>query len=190
MSHAVFGGCESAQLCPTLCNPMDCSLLGSTVHGILQARIRVGISSSRGSFWPRDQTCVSCIGRQILSYWGTWEVLFRMYFYLKKKIHYLSEIEIELSDLYYIWRPYPCHPESQGTKGRSQQDTPHWPVGEEKLTTPWVVGEIQEKWWAQCWGTGRISVVKKSIKDFPGGPMTKTPRSQCRGPGFDPWLEN
>ena len=43
--------------------PMDCSLPGSSVHGILQARILewVAISSSRGSSWPRDQTCVSCI---------------------------------------------------------------------------------------------------------------------------------
>ena len=40
------------QLCTTLCNPMDCSLPGSSVHGIFQARILewVGISSSRGIF--------------------------------------------------------------------------------------------------------------------------------------------
>ena len=40
-----------AQLCPTLCNPMDCSLPGSSVHGILQARILgwVAIPFSRGS---------------------------------------------------------------------------------------------------------------------------------------------
>ena len=61
-----------------LCDPMDCSQLGSSVHGILQARIleSVTISSSRGSSWPRDQTqvsCVSYIGRQILYYWATWE---------------------------------------------------------------------------------------------------------------------
>ena len=45
-----------AQSCPTLCNPMDCSLQGSSVHGISQAGIVewVAISSSRGSFWPRD----------------------------------------------------------------------------------------------------------------------------------------
>ena len=44
------------QSCPTLCNPMDCSLLDSTVHGILQARILewVAISSFRGSSQPRD----------------------------------------------------------------------------------------------------------------------------------------
>ena len=42
---------EVAQLCLTLCNPMDCSLPGSSVHGILQARIPewVAISFSRGS---------------------------------------------------------------------------------------------------------------------------------------------
>ena len=44
------------QSCPTLCNPIDCSPPGSSVHGILQARIleRVTISSSRGSSRPED----------------------------------------------------------------------------------------------------------------------------------------
>ena len=60
-----------AQLCPALCEPMDCSPPGSSVRGIFQARILewVAISSSRGSFPPRDQTpifWVSCIGRWIL----------------------------------------------------------------------------------------------------------------------------
>ena len=60
-----------AQLCLTLCDPMDCNSPGSPVLGIFQARIleQVAISSSRGSSWPRDWThasCVSCIGRQIL----------------------------------------------------------------------------------------------------------------------------
>ena len=51
-----------AQLCPALCDPMDCSPPGSSVHGTLQARISelVAFSSSRGSSRPRDQTCVSC----------------------------------------------------------------------------------------------------------------------------------
>ena len=49
-------------------NPMDCSPPGSSVHGILQGRILkwVAIPFSRGSSWPRDQTYVSCTGRQIL----------------------------------------------------------------------------------------------------------------------------
>ena len=55
--------CLYAQLCLTLCDPMDCSPQGSSVHEILQARILewVAIFSSRGSFLPRDRTCVSCI---------------------------------------------------------------------------------------------------------------------------------
>ena len=46
----------AAQLCPTPCNPMDYSLLGSSLHGILQTRILewVAIPFSRGSFQPRD----------------------------------------------------------------------------------------------------------------------------------------
>ena len=62
-----------AQSCLTLCNPVDCSPPGSSVRGILQARMLqwVAIFSLRGSSWPRYQTCVSCIGRQILYCWTT-----------------------------------------------------------------------------------------------------------------------
>ena len=48
---------KSLQSCPALYAPVDCHLPGSSVHGILQAKIleRVAMSSSRGSFWPRDR---------------------------------------------------------------------------------------------------------------------------------------
>ena len=54
---------EVAQSCPTLCDPMDCSLQRSSVHGIFQARVPewVAISFSRGSSQPRDRTWVSRI---------------------------------------------------------------------------------------------------------------------------------
>ena len=54
---------------PTLYDPMDCSQPGSSIHGILQARILewVAISFSRGSSRPRDRTLVSCIAGRILS---------------------------------------------------------------------------------------------------------------------------
>ena len=53
-----FGEGEVAQPCPTLCDPMDCNLLGFSIHGILQARILewIAISFSRGSSRPRDRT--------------------------------------------------------------------------------------------------------------------------------------
>ena len=65
-----------AQLCPTLCKPMDCGLSGS-VHGILQVRILewVAIPFSRGSSWPRDWTWVSCIAGRFLTIWATRETL-------------------------------------------------------------------------------------------------------------------
>ena len=66
------------QLCPTLCNSMDCSPQGFFVYGIFQPRLlqEVAISYFRGFAWPRDWThvsCVSCIGRQILYHCTTWE---------------------------------------------------------------------------------------------------------------------
>ena len=69
-----------AQLCLTFCNAMDCSLPGSSVHGMLQAKILewVAISSSRGSSSLRDRTCifcVSCTGRWILYHCATREAL-------------------------------------------------------------------------------------------------------------------
>ena len=59
------------QLCSTLCDPVDCSLLGFSVHGILQARILewVAMPSSKGSSQPRNQafiSYVSCISRHVL----------------------------------------------------------------------------------------------------------------------------
>ena len=64
-----------AQLRLTLCDPMDCRSPGSSVLGILQARILewAATSFSRGSFRLRDQTCISSTGRWILYHWGTRE---------------------------------------------------------------------------------------------------------------------
>ena len=66
---------EVAQPCPTLCNPMDCSLPGSSIHGIFQARVLewVAISCSRGSSWPRDRTQVSHIVGRHFTVWATRE---------------------------------------------------------------------------------------------------------------------
>ena len=72
---------KSPQTCPTLCDPMDYSLPGSSVQGILQARILdwVAISSYRGSSQPRDQThisYVSCIGRRVLLGRVKWKTIY------------------------------------------------------------------------------------------------------------------
>ena len=53
---------RSLQSCLTLCETVDHSPPGSSVHGVLQARMLewVGMTSSRGSSWPRDGTRISC----------------------------------------------------------------------------------------------------------------------------------
>ena len=70
--------CSVAQSCPALCNPIDCSPPGSSVHRIFQSRILewVVMASSRGSSRPRDRThvsCISCISRWVLYHWATQE---------------------------------------------------------------------------------------------------------------------
>ena len=73
------------QACATFWDPMDCSLPGSSVHGILRARILVwvAISFSRGSSQPRDRTWVSCIVGRFFTIWATKESLIYIpYIYL------------------------------------------------------------------------------------------------------------
>ena len=63
---------EVAQSCLILCEPIDYSLPGFSVHGIFQARVLewVAISFSRVSSWPRDQTQISCIAGRCFTLWA------------------------------------------------------------------------------------------------------------------------
>ena len=67
--------CLVTQSCPTLCDPMDCSPPGSSVHGILYAKILewVVMPSSRGSSQLRDRTQVSHIAGEFFTDWATTE---------------------------------------------------------------------------------------------------------------------
>ena len=60
---------------PTLCDPMDCSLPDSSIHGIFHARILewVAISFLRESPWPRNPTRVSCVAGRCFTIWATRE---------------------------------------------------------------------------------------------------------------------
>ena len=66
---------EVTQSCPTLCDPVDCSLPGSSIHGLFKARVLEGvvISFSRGSAWFRDRTRVSHIAGRCFTFWATRE---------------------------------------------------------------------------------------------------------------------
>ena len=75
-SHVLSHLVVSESLWPHRLQPAQVPL----VHGIFQARILewVAISSSRGSSCPRDQACVSCVGRQTFHHWATWEATWIM----------------------------------------------------------------------------------------------------------------
>ena len=66
---------KSLQSCPTLCNPMDYSLPGSSVHGFSKQEYCCGLPCppSRGSSQPRDRTWVSCIAGRFFTIWATRE---------------------------------------------------------------------------------------------------------------------
>ena len=75
--------CACAQVCLTLCDPMDCSPPDSSVHGILQARILewVTVLFSKGSSQPRDRTLVSCIAGGFSTIWATREAYLMVLFW-------------------------------------------------------------------------------------------------------------
>ena len=95
--HKMECCCLVTKSCLTLCNRMDCSPPGSSVHVVSQARILkwIAVSFSRGSSPLRDCTLISCIGRRILYHWATreahmykkWNVVYkkRMLFSIKKE---------------------------------------------------------------------------------------------------------
>ena len=95
--------CSVAQSCPALCDPINCSPPGSSVHGISQARILewVAISFSTGFSCSRDQTWVSSIGRWILYHCATWEAFFWGYwsFNVSSSIFYFNKILTIFSSL-------------------------------------------------------------------------------------------
>ena len=64
----------------TLCNTVDCSLSGSSNHGIFQAKVLewIAFSFSRGSSQPRDWTRVSCIAGRCFILWATGELRFKL----------------------------------------------------------------------------------------------------------------
>ena len=101
---------EVSQLCPTLCNPMDYSLPGSSAHGISQARVLqwVAISFSRGSSQPRDWTLVSHIVGRRFTASTTREVLIMLrHIYIYPQIyistHIVSSISIFVESCYHKW---------------------------------------------------------------------------------------
>ena len=133
-SNIVNQLCSVAQSCPTLCDPMDCSLPGSYVHETFQARVLkwVAISFSRGSSRPRGRTQFSHITSRCFTIWATreaqlymregvneWKSLSRVWFFvIPCTVAHQSPLSIEFSRQEY-WSgsgdaPWRCQPEAAG----------------------------------------------------------------------------
>ena len=112
-----------AQSCVTLCVPKDCSPAGSSVHGILLARILewISIPSSKISSWPRDRTWVSYIVGRLFTVWATGEAVEA---HMVNTTLYFSTVHTVL----YLWTNII----------RSLLLFSHW-VLSDSFATPWII---------------------------------------------------
>ena len=138
-----------AQSCLTFCDPMNCSLPGSSVHGIFQARILewVAISFSRGSSQPRVQTWVSCIAGRFFTIWTTRE---GPPYYIKVKVTQSCLIICNPMDYTFCeilqarileWKAFPFSRGSSQFRDRTQFS---WIAG--RFFTSWATRGAQEYW--------------------------------------------
>ena len=96
---------------------MDCSLTGSSVHGIFQVRILEwgAISFSRGSSWPRDRTQVSRIAGRRFTIWATSEAHFKLNSESTVLIQYIKKLGPEMG----AWLFWSCFPRCKDISGAS-----------------------------------------------------------------------
>ena len=105
---------KSLQSCPTLYDPIDCIPPGSSVHGILKARILewVAIYYSRGSSQPRDGLCISCgscIAESFLTHWATGEAQHLCCIIIFKISLYLPYCSFEASQVVLVVKNLPAN---------------------------------------------------------------------------------
>ena len=103
---------EVAQSCPTLCDPIDCSLPGSSIYGIFQARVLewVAISFSRGSSRPRNWIWVSHIVGRHFTVWATREVSVCPIVKVNGKLQQAKMAEWLRTQTFQEWRSESFHP--------------------------------------------------------------------------------
>ena len=94
----------SLSVMSNFCDPMDCSLPGSSVHGIFQARVLewVAISFSRGSSWPRDRTRISRIVGRCFTVWATSILACIKYCNIRGAVHLKTRVP-HASCIFYVY---------------------------------------------------------------------------------------
>ena len=122
---------------PTLCDPMDCSLPGSSVHEILQARILewVAISFCRGSSQPRDWSWVSCTTGRFFTNWATREAQHRLEFNsLSFSSHNAGMVTERHDSPSMLRRPHIARALPKGRAGCLRQGRCHTPTSKSNAT--------------------------------------------------------
>ena len=120
----------------TLCNLVDCSPPGSSVHGILQVRIPewVAIPFSRGYSWPRDRTCVSCIAGKFFTTEPLGNPKWAIIFFFNWRIIALQNFVVFCQTSTWLSHRYPYIP--------SLWTSPFHPS--RLIQSPWVSWAIQQ----------------------------------------------
>ena len=130
--------------------------------------------------WVRDQTHVSCIGKEILYHWTVREALkfffIRKYSFLAQTIENLSAMRD--TQVRSLGQEDSLEMTGYSSWGHKEQDMSEW------LSMSIVEYFVKESFKNIC------SLKSSIFRDFPGGSVAKTPCSQSRGPGFSPWSGN
>ena len=178
------------QWCLSLCNTMDYSSPGSSVHGIFQERILewVDIPFTRRSFWPRDQTWVSCMAGRFHTVWATQEA---HYFQLPSSVITWEKQHIKLGlAMSYLegisLLAFSCHFPNGGfikTRNRQKRLTVNLESGNEEC---WVFQEQCEETGETQAGAVRtlwlIQVAAAAAKSLQSCPTCRDPMD-CSPPG-------
>ena len=164
----------SSAVSDSFATPMDCSLPGSSVHGILQARRLewAAIPSSRGSCWPRDQIHIFCISFTASGFSTCWAI------FLKAGVPKGPSVEENRTDRpkLALWD----HPNSWNQLCLKPADSmislftwaDQFPILQKTVTL----------------GLSASWNKKGHNWDFPGSPVVRTLSFHCRGHKFNPWL--
>ena len=156
--------CWSLWVCPGttwLCNSIDCSPPGSTVHGILQVRILEWITMPffRGSSQPRDWTWVSCIAGRFFTIWASWKA-----YYMAAVSYYLKFLCVTLS----LWPSFHCFweylslispslPNPHLLRLRKADNSVAWIFYISEKNSYFYDMQMQPKFWSQnCWVQERL----------------------------------
>ena len=140
----------------TSSNPKDYILPGSSAREIPQTRILewVTISFSRGSSWPRDQTHVFCISRQILNHWAIRKPMqiLNIFFLVYRLMDFWKNSRKEIIPL--------------KTKTAIQTERTHWEPSPTWAFRPDLGANGFQRWWTE-WGWGVLLQVTSSTQATP-----------------------